>query len=89
MTRKGWLLFIAISIFWGIPYLFIKIVVRELDPTVVVFARVGIAATNRLYSDWWYTEERSARRERVDKIRRCEPEGTEIPRFDKSHSRRV
>jgi drug/metabolite transporter (DMT)-like permease len=44
MTRKGWLLFIAISVFWGIPYLFIKIAVRELDPTVVVFARVGIAA---------------------------------------------
>ena len=44
MSRKGWLLFIAISVFWGIPYLFIKIAVRELDPTVVVFARVGIAA---------------------------------------------
>jgi drug/metabolite transporter (DMT)-like permease len=44
MTRKGWLLFVAISVFWGIPYLFIKIAVRELDPTVVVFARVGIAA---------------------------------------------
>lgn len=44
MTRKGWLLFIAISVFWGIPYFFIKIAVRELDPTVVVFARVCIAA---------------------------------------------
>jgi drug/metabolite transporter (DMT)-like permease len=44
MTRKGWLLFIAMSVFWGIPYLFIKIAVRELDPAVVVFARVGIAA---------------------------------------------
>ncbi len=44
MTRKGWLLFIAMSVIWGIPYLFIKIAVRELDPTVVVFARVGIAA---------------------------------------------
>lgn len=44
MTRKGWLLFIAISVFWGIPYLFIKIAVRELDPAVVVCARVGIAA---------------------------------------------
>ncbi len=44
MTRKGWLLFTAISVLWGIPYLFIKIAVRELDPTVVVFARVGIAA---------------------------------------------
>ena len=44
MTRKGWLLFIAMSVIWGIPYLFIKIAVRELDPSVVVFARVGIAA---------------------------------------------
>jgi drug/metabolite transporter (DMT)-like permease len=44
MTRKGWLLFTAMSVIWGIPYLFIKIAVRELDPTVVVFARVGIAA---------------------------------------------
>lgn len=44
MTRKGWLLFAAMSVFWGIPYFFIKIAVRELDPTVVVFARVSIAA---------------------------------------------
>ena len=44
MTCKGWLLFTAMSVVWGIPYLFIKIAVRELDPSVVVFARVGIAA---------------------------------------------
>ena len=44
MSRKGWLLFIAMSMIWGIPYLFIKIAVRELDPAVVVLARVGIAA---------------------------------------------
>ncbi|HEY6407101.1 MAG TPA: EamA family transporter, partial [Ktedonobacteraceae bacterium] len=44
MTRKGWLLFISMSVIWGIPYLFIKIAVQELDPSVVVFARVGIAA---------------------------------------------
>lgn len=44
MSRKGWLLFIAISIFWGIPYFFIKIAVSELDPAIVVFARIGIAA---------------------------------------------
>ncbi|GHO58371.1 DMT family transporter [Ktedonobacter robiniae] len=44
MTRKGWLLFTAMSVIWGIPYLFIKIAVRELDPIVVVFARVGVAA---------------------------------------------
>ena len=44
MSRKGWLLFVAISIVWGIPYLFIKIAVGALDPAVVVCARVGIAA---------------------------------------------
>lgn len=44
MSRKGWLLFIAMSVIWGIPYLFIKIAVQQLDPSVVVFARVGIAA---------------------------------------------
>jgi drug/metabolite transporter (DMT)-like permease len=44
MTRKGWLLFVAMAVIWGIPYLFIKIALRELDPAVIVFARVGIAA---------------------------------------------
>lgn len=44
MTRKGWVLFIAMSVIWGIPYLFIKIALQDLNPGVVVFARVGIAA---------------------------------------------
>lgn len=44
MTRKGWVLFIAMSVIWGIPYFFIKIALQELTPGVVVFARVGIAA---------------------------------------------
>lgn len=44
MTRKGWILFIAMSVIWGIPYLFIKIALLDLTPGVVVFARVGIAA---------------------------------------------
>ncbi len=44
MTRKGWVLFIAMSIFWGIPYFFIRIAVRELDPALVVFARAFIGA---------------------------------------------
>lgn len=44
MTRKGWLLFTAMAVIWGIPYLFIKIAVQELDPSVVVCVRVGIAA---------------------------------------------
>lgn len=44
MPSRGLLLFAGMSLFWGIPYFFIKISVAELDPVVVVFARVGIAA---------------------------------------------
>lgn len=44
MTRRGWVLFIALGIIWGIPYLFIRIAVRELDPVVVAFGRTAIGA---------------------------------------------
>ncbi|CAN5287458.1 EamA family transporter [soil metagenome] len=44
MTRRGLLLFAALGIAWGIPYLFIKVAVGELDPAMVVFARSGLAA---------------------------------------------
>jgi drug/metabolite transporter (DMT)-like permease len=43
MSRKGWLLFAAMSLLWGVPYLFIRVAVHEVDPVVVTFARVGIA----------------------------------------------
>lgn len=44
MTRRGWLLFAALSVFWGIPYLFIRIAVTELDPVVVAFGRTMLGA---------------------------------------------
>ena len=44
MTRRGLLLFAALGIAWGIPYLFIKVAVGELEPAMVVFARSGLAA---------------------------------------------
>ncbi len=44
MTRRGLLLFVAMSLIWGIPYLFIRIAVAELHPAVLVFARTGVAA---------------------------------------------
>lgn len=45
MTRRGWLLFAAMSVIWGIPYLLIKVAVRDLDPAVLVCARTGIGAS--------------------------------------------
>ncbi|MCU1473316.1 DMT family transporter [Amnibacterium sp.] len=44
MTRRGWLLFAALGLIWGVPYLFIRIAVAELDPVVVAFARTTIGA---------------------------------------------
>ncbi len=44
MSGRAWLLFLAVAVLWGIPYLFIRVALEEVDPIVVVFVRVGIAA---------------------------------------------
>lgn len=44
MSRKGWLLFISLCVIWGIPYLFIRVAVRELPPPALVFLRTTPAA---------------------------------------------
>jgi drug/metabolite transporter (DMT)-like permease len=44
VSRRGWLLFAAMSLIWGIPYLLIKVAVGGVAPPVLVLARVSIAA---------------------------------------------
>lgn len=44
MSRRGLLLFAAMCLIWGIPYLFIRIAVHEISPAVLVFARTAVAA---------------------------------------------
>jgi drug/metabolite transporter (DMT)-like permease len=44
MSRRGWLLFCAMGVIWGIPYLLIRVAVREIDPPTLVFARSAPAA---------------------------------------------
>lgn len=44
MTRRGFILFAALGVAWGIPYLFIKIAVVELEPAMLVLARSALAA---------------------------------------------
>ncbi len=44
MSRRGWWLFGAMSLIWGIPYLLIKVAVGGVAPPVLVLARVGIGA---------------------------------------------
>ncbi len=44
MSRRGWALFLTMSVIWGIPYLLIKVAVDEVSPVVVVFARCVVGA---------------------------------------------
>jgi drug/metabolite transporter (DMT)-like permease len=44
MSRRNWLLFLLVGFLWGIPYLLIRVAVRDLSPATVVFARVVIGA---------------------------------------------
>ncbi len=44
MTRRGWVLFAALSLIWGVPYLLIKVAVAEIDPVVVAFGRTCLGA---------------------------------------------
>jgi len=53
MTRRGWLLFSAMSVIWGIPYLLIRVAVRHLDPGVLVLGRTGPAALLLLPLVYW------------------------------------
>ena len=66
MTRRGLLLFAALGIAWGIPYLFIKVAVSELDPAMVVLARSALAAILLMPLAFF-------RREVVQVVRRWKP----------------
>ena len=44
MSRRGWGLFVAMCVLWGMPYLLIKIAVEELTPAQLVLLRTGLAA---------------------------------------------
>jgi drug/metabolite transporter (DMT)-like permease len=44
VSRRGWALFAAMGVIWGIPYLLIKVAVGGVPVPVLVLARVGIGA---------------------------------------------
>jgi drug/metabolite transporter (DMT)-like permease len=44
MSRRGWLLFAAMCVIWGIPYLLIKVAVRDIGPAELVFVRTALGA---------------------------------------------
>ncbi len=44
MTRRGWWLFAALCVIWGLPYLFIKVAVASITPAALVFLRTAIGS---------------------------------------------
>jgi drug/metabolite transporter (DMT)-like permease len=44
VSRRGWILFAAMSVIWGIPYLLIKVADEGVSVPVLVFARTSVAA---------------------------------------------
>jgi len=44
VTRRGFVLFGLMAVIWGIPYLFIRVAVAEISPSVLVLARTALAA---------------------------------------------
>lgn len=44
MSRRGWVLFIALGTIWGTPYLFIKVAVTHMSPMFVVAGRLALGA---------------------------------------------
>src|SRR5215211_3796015 len=43
MSARAWALFAAVSVLWGIPYLFIKLAVEDLSPVMVAWGRIAVA----------------------------------------------
>jgi drug/metabolite transporter (DMT)-like permease len=52
VSARAWALFAAVSVIWGMPYLFIKIAVDEISPSVVACSRLVIAAAVLLPVAW-------------------------------------
>ena len=44
LSRRALLLFAAMSLIWGVPYLFIRVAVAEMSPAVLVFGRTAVAS---------------------------------------------
>jgi drug/metabolite transporter (DMT)-like permease len=53
MSRRAWTTFAAASVIWGLPYLFIRIAVRDgVTPPVLAWARVTLGAVVLLALAW-------------------------------------
>ena len=44
VSRRGWLLFGALSVIWGVPYLLDRVAVRQVTPEMLIFMRTAPVA---------------------------------------------
>jgi drug/metabolite transporter (DMT)-like permease len=53
MSRKAWIVFAAVSVIWGVPYLFIRIAVRHgFTPLSLAWCRIALGALVLLLLAW-------------------------------------
>jgi drug/metabolite transporter (DMT)-like permease len=53
MSRRAWFAFAAMSVIWGIPYLLIRIAVRDgMTPVALAWSRIALAAVVLLALSW-------------------------------------
>jgi drug/metabolite transporter (DMT)-like permease len=53
MSRKAWIVFAAVSVIWGVPYLFIRIAVRHgFTPLSLAWGRIALGALVLLVLAW-------------------------------------
>jgi drug/metabolite transporter (DMT)-like permease len=52
MSWRAWLVFAALGLVWGLPYLFIKLAVAEISPAGVAWGRIALAAAILLPIAW-------------------------------------
>lgn len=43
MSKRAWFSFAVVGVIWGLPYFFIRIALRELDPGTLIFLRTTLA----------------------------------------------
>jgi drug/metabolite transporter (DMT)-like permease len=52
VSARAWIVFAAVSVLWGIPYLFIKIAVDDVSPGFVAWGRIAVGAAVLLPFAW-------------------------------------
>jgi drug/metabolite transporter (DMT)-like permease len=64
VTLRGWTVFVALGIIWGLPYFFIKVALQEVSPFILAFSRVALATIVLMPIAWRRGALRSLRKYR-------------------------